>query len=76
MKPFFLVLALLVSSSALLASGVNAALEQVSRSCSQNSFTVFNEQGAIVSTYDGDLAFCQAFVKPSPVVTPTFLHRT
>jgi len=60
----------------LVASGVDAALDQLSHSPTQNSFTVYSDQGGLVLAYDGDLNGCKALAKQSASVLPTFLHRT
>jgi hypothetical protein len=69
-------LALLVVSLFIVVSGVNAALDKQADSVTQNSFTVYNEQGNVIFAYQGDLNACRAFTKPCPVAAPTFLHRT
>ncbi len=76
MKRFLKTLALLIVSLFLVVSGVNAALDHLSRSVTQSSFTVYNEQGSVVLAYDGDLSACKAYAKPVPVTAPGFLHRT
>ena len=76
MKRFLKTLALLIVSLFLVASGVDAALDHLSHSPSQNSFTVYDEQGTVVLAYDGDLNGCKVCVKPSLVPAPFFLHRT
>ena len=76
MKRFLKTAALLVASLFLVASGFDAALDRIARCPSQSSFTVYNEQGGVILAYDGDLSAGKAYVKPGPVVTPAFLHRT
>ena len=76
MKRFLKTLALLIISLFLVVSGVDAALDHLSRSVTQNSFTVYSEEGAVVLAYNGDLSACKACVKPGPVAAPSFLHRT
>ena len=76
MKRFLKTLVLLIVSLFLVVSGVNRALDHFSHSETQNSFTVYNEQGSVVLAYDGDLSAGKAYVKPGPVAAPGFLHRT
>ncbi len=76
MKRFLKTFAFLIVSLFLLVSGVDAALDHLSHSATQNSFTVYDEQGYVVLAYDGDLAACKACAKPGPLVVPSFLHRT
>ena len=76
MKRFLKTFALLIVSLFLVVSGVDAALDHLSHSVTQNSFTVYNEQGSLVLAYDGDLNACKAYAKPGPVAAPSFLHRT
>ena len=76
MKRFLKTLALLIVSLFLVASGVDAALDHLSHSVTQNSFTVYDEQGTAVLAYDGDLSACKVCVKPGSVLAPGFLHRT
>ena len=76
MKRFLKTFALLIVSLFLVVSGVNRALDHLSHSETQNSFTVYNEQGSVVLAYDGDLSVCKAYAKPGPVAVPSFLHRT
>jgi hypothetical protein len=71
-KRFLKVFALLIVSLFLVASGVDAALDHFSHSSAQSSFSVYDEKGATLFAYDGDLNTCKAFAKPTPV----FLHRT
>jgi hypothetical protein len=75
-KRFLKTLALLVVSLFLVVSGVDAALDHLSHSVTQNSFTVYDEEGTAVLAYDGDLNACKVFVKPGTVSAPGFLHRT
>jgi hypothetical protein len=76
MKRFLKTFALLIVSLFLVVSGVDAALDHLSHSVTQNSFTVYNEQGTAVLAYDGDLSVFKAYAKPGPVAVPSFLHRT
>jgi hypothetical protein len=75
-KRFLKTLALLIVSLFLVASGVDAALDHLSRSASQNSITIYDEQGTAILAYDGDLNGCKVCVKPGTVAAPFFLHRT
>jgi hypothetical protein len=75
-KRFLKTFVLLMVSLFLVVSGVDAALDHLSHSVTQNSFTVYNEQGSVVLAYDGDLSACKAYAKPGPVAAPGFLHRT
>jgi len=60
----------------LVVSGVDAALDHITHSLAQSSFTVYSDQGGVVLAYDGDLGACKAFSKTGPAVVPNFLHRT
>ena len=75
-KRFLKTFAFLIVSLFLVVSGVDAALDRLSHSVTQNSFTVYNEQGSVVLAYDGDLSVCKAYAKSGPVAAPGFLHRT
>ena len=68
---FLTILVLLTITLFLVVSGVDAALNHVSRSESQSSLTVYNEQGAVVLAYDGDLHAFKVDTKPAGI-----LHRT
>ena len=76
MKRFLKTLALLVVCLLVIASGVNAALDHITQSPTQSSFTVYNPQGQTILVYNGDLTACKALAKPGPVSVPRFLHRT
>jgi hypothetical protein len=76
MKRFLKILTLLIVSLFLVASGVDAALDRLSHSATENSFTAYNEQGNVVLAYEGDLHEIKAFAKPTSVAAPSFLHRT
>lgn len=77
MKQFLKTLVLLVVGLFLVVSGLNAGLNRLAHSVTQNSFTVYNEQGSVVLAYEGDLSGCKAYVtKPGPIAVPSFLHRT
>jgi len=75
-KRFLTTFVLLIISLFLVASGVDAALDHLSHSVTQNSFTVYNEQGNVVLAYNGDLSACKAYARPGQVASPGFLHRT
>jgi hypothetical protein len=77
-KRFLKIFALLVVGLFLLASGIDVALDHLTGSISQSSFTVYNEQGKVVLAYNGDLSTFKLAGKsePGPVVVPRFLHRT
>jgi hypothetical protein len=75
-KRFLKVLSLLVVALMLLASGVDATLDQLSRTPAQSSFVWYNEKGDAVLAYCGDLAQCKSFSHPIPPAAPVFLHRT
>jgi hypothetical protein len=66
---------LLIVSLFLVVSGVDTALDRLSHSPDQNSFVAYGAQGSIMLAYEGDLAGCKAFAKPTPIVTPGFFHR-
>jgi hypothetical protein len=76
MKRFLKTFALLIVSIFLVVSGVDTALDRLSHSATQNSVTVYDEQGKVVLAYDGELNAYKAYAKPGPVATPGFLHRT
>jgi hypothetical protein len=73
---FIKIFTLLIISLFVVVSGVDAALDHLSRSPVQSMFTVYNQQGSIVLAYNGDLSGCKAYAKPEPIVVPSFLHRT
>ena len=77
MKRFFKTLTLLVVILFLLVSGVDTALDCITRTPTENSFTVYNESGTVVLAYNGDLNNCKTLVK-SGITMPSFrfLHRT
>ncbi len=76
MNRFLKTFGILVVSLFLLASGLDVALDHLTRSSAQNSFTVYNEKGTVLLTYNGDLNSCKDFDKPVAVIVPRFLHRT
>ncbi len=76
MKRFLKVLALLVVSLLLLATGVDVTLDRLAHSPSENSFAWYNTKGNVVVAYDGPAALTQNFTPPVRVTTPGFFHRT
>jgi len=76
LKRFLKTFALLIASLFLVASGVDAALDHLSHSVTENSFTSYSQQGEIIFAYDGDLAACKTCEKPVTPSTPLFLHRS
>ncbi len=76
MKRFLKILVLLIIGLFLLVSGVDAALDRLSHSVAQNSYTLYNDRGDVMVAYSGDLRYCPLYAKPGPVLTPTFIHRT
>ena len=76
MKRLFKTAVLLLVSLFLVASGVDAALDQLGHFPAQSSFTQYSEQGDVVFAYDGDLCDCKPLGKPCPSVVPGFLHGT
>jgi hypothetical protein len=75
-KRFLKTLGLLSISLFLIVSGVDAALDHLSHADTQNSFTVYNEQGNVVLAYDGDLSACKVCARPEPIAVPGIFHRT
>ena len=76
MKRSLKIFALLIIGLSLVVSGLNLALDRITQSPTQSSFTVYSEQGGVVLAYNGDLAACKAYNKTGPAVVPNFLHRT
>lgn len=75
MKRFMKTFAFLIVSLFLVVSGVDAALDHLSHSRTQNAITEYDEQGIAVLAYEGDLNGCKVCFKPG-LITPNFLHRT
>jgi hypothetical protein len=73
-KRFLKTFVFLIVSLFLVVSGVDAALDHLSHSVTQNSFTAYSAQGRVILAYNGDLSACKAYAKP--VAAPGFLHRT
>lgn len=77
MKRFLKTLVLLVISLFVLVSGVDAALDHLSRSGNQNFLAVMSDKGNVVMAYTGDINSCKAVGKASAQLFPfRFLHRT
>jgi hypothetical protein len=75
-KRFLKTSALLIVSLFIVVTGVDAALDHLSHSPSQSSFTIYSEDGGVILAYDGDLSVCRAYAKQGPVVPPGIFHRT
>lgn len=60
----------------LVVTAFDSALDCAAKSPTQSSFAIYDEQGRVALSYNGDLNECKALAKPAPAVTPTFLHRT
>jgi hypothetical protein len=75
-KRFLKTLALLTVSLFLVASGVDAALDHLSHSVTQSSFTEYNECDRVILAYNGDLSAYKACTKPGPAAAPILLHRS
>jgi len=75
MKRFFKTFALLIISLFLLVSGVDATLDHMAHSTSENTYTFYSNGGAPVLAYSGNLAFCPSYMKPEIMMAHHFLHR-
>ncbi len=76
-KRFLIAFVLLLVVLSALATGVNAALERVTKSPSQSSFVVYDDQGRALFAYQGNLKDCNVCVRPTvSFVGPRYLHRT
>jgi len=76
-KRFLLTLGLLTLSLFALVTGVNAALDHMSRTSTQNAVVIYDDQGNALYAYYGDLTNCTVVVRPNATITgPHFLHRT
>ncbi len=62
---FSKVLLLLVVALFIVVSGLNRALDDLAKSPTQSSFTIYNLRGCTLLTYNGDLAQLKNFVKPA-----------
>ena len=76
MKRFLKIFSLLIVSLFLLVSGVDKAMDQLSRSVDQGSYTFYDANGVVVVDYSGDLRLCKTYARPVSVTPPTILHRT
>jgi hypothetical protein len=75
-KRFLKVFCLLIISLLLLATGVDATLDRLAHSPSQNSFTWYNAKGDAVVAYEGQAALAQGFSHPIRPTPSGLLHRT
>ncbi len=75
MNRFSKVFSLLILSLFLLVSGLDAALDHLSRSQSQNAYTLYSDEGTIVLAYNGNLDLCPSYGKLGPIAPHRFLHR-
>jgi hypothetical protein len=76
-KRFLLTLGLLTFGLFALVTGVNAALDRMSRTSTQNTVVIYDDQGNALYAYNGDLASCTVVLRPNATITgPHFLHRT
>ena len=76
-KRFLLTLSLLIVSLSALATGVNAALDHLTKSATQNSVVIYDDHGNALYAYNGNLANCTVTLRPNattagriPSVTP------
>lgn len=76
MKRFLKTFVLLIISLFVLVSGVDAALDHLSRVPTQSTFVVYNEKGVAVLAYYGDVTNGKACVKPSAVIASGLTHRS
>ena len=74
MKRFLKVSVLLSVGLVALVSSVDATLDHLNCSVTQNAFTSYNEKGEAIVSYRGDLAYCKAYAKPVPVAPVTFVR--
>lgn len=70
MKRFIKIFVLLIVCLFVVVSGVDATLDHMSHSATQNSFVWYTDKGESVFVYHGDLALCQSYTKPT-----SSLHR-
>jgi hypothetical protein len=75
-KRFLKVFILLFVGLFLLVSGVDATLDQLSRSPVQNSYTFYSGKGHPIASYAGDLSLCKPVIKPVSMTPPIVIHRT
>jgi hypothetical protein len=64
-KRFILSLVLLILALAAMATGVNAALDHLSKSPAQNSVVIYDEHGTALYAYSGNLANCTVTLRPN-----------
>jgi hypothetical protein len=64
-KRFLLTLGLLIVTLSALATGVNAALDHLTKSPAQNSVVIYDEHGTALYAYNGNLANCAVTLHPS-----------
>ncbi len=76
MKRSLKIFTLLIMSLFVVVSGVDSALDHMSRSVSQSNCTLYNEKGEIVAVYTGDLRVSRPGIKPEPVGLIHLLHRS
>lgn len=61
---FLKVLVLLVAGLLVLMAGLDHTLDRINRTGEQGNFTFYNDKGAVLYDYRGDLAYCTAYDKP------------
>jgi hypothetical protein len=76
MKRFFKVFVLLIVCLFLLVSGVDATLDQISKSPDQSHWTLYDSKGVLVISYSGDLRYLKPYVRPGKIVQTEFIHRS
>ncbi len=76
MKRFLKVFALLVVSLFLLVSGVDATLDQISRSPDQSNYALYDSKGALIVAYSGDIRFLKPLIRPGKIAQTEFIHRS
>ena len=64
-KRFLLSLVLLILALAAMAIGVNAALDHLGKSSTQNSVVIYDEHGTALYAYSGNLANCTVTLRPN-----------
>ncbi len=76
-KRFLITLGLLLVSLFAFVTGVDAALDHMAKSPTQNSVVIYDDQGRALFAYNGDLNDCNVSIRPSSSLTgPHFLHRS
>lgn len=76
MKRFLKVAVLLVLSLFLVVSGVNTGLDHLSRSPALSNFTQYDEKGAVVLTYSGDLKKYRPYIKRAAISEFHYVPRS